>query len=242
MDKASLEEFLSRGLSLEAIGRRVGDTKRRLPTGLRGTGFKRPIGIVIYRVADCGKTCWMSWCDQVRRSPRSGRRSNERSKGTVRHWLARFGLETRNGRGRRPSREARAAREAGLTAQDMSCPRHGETEFSLDGRGCYRCKRCRSAAVTRRRRKVKAILVDEAGGACCICGYASNMRALHFHHVEPADKRLEINAKGVALSLETLRAEAQKCVLLCSNCHAEVEDGTASISAVAGWRASRSSP
>jgi len=31
----------------------------------------------------------------------------------------------------------------------------------------------------------------------------------------------------IALSLETLRAEAKKCVLLCSNCHAEIEDGTA---------------
>jgi len=28
-----------------------------------------------------------------------------------------------------------------------------------------------------------------------------------------------------------LRDEAQKCVLLCSNCHAEVEDGTAIIPA-----------
>ena len=33
--------------------------------------------------------------------------------------------------------------------------------------------------------------------------------------------------------LEKLRAEARKCVLLCSNCHAEVESGTASISGVA---------
>jgi hypothetical protein len=43
--------------------------------------------------------------------------------------------------------------------------------------------------------------------------------------VNPAEKRLELNAKGVALSLETLRTEARKCILLCSNCHAEVEDG-----------------
>ena len=58
-----------------------------------------------------------------------------------------------------------------------------------------------------------------------------NMRALHFHHVEPANKRLELNAKGIAPSLETLRAEAQKCALVCSNCHAEVEDGTAFVPA-----------
>jgi hypothetical protein len=38
-----------------------------------------------------------------------------------------------------------------------------------------------------------------------------------------------LNAKGVALSLDTLRAEARKCVLLCANCHAEVEDGVVSL-------------
>ena len=62
--------------------------------------------------------------------------------------------------------------------------------------------RSRSAAVARRRRKVKTILVHEAGGACCICGYDRNMRALHFHHVDPSRKRHEINAKGVAIALE----------------------------------------
>lgn len=120
----------------------------------------------------------------------------------------------------------------------LACRRHGETAYVLDGRGYYRCRRCRAEAVSRRRRKVKETLVREAGGACAICGYGESMRALHFHHLEPSEKRIEINAKGVVLSLETLRAEARKCVLLCSNCHAEVEDGSASIPAVTLERAS----
>ena len=111
----------------------------------------------------------------------------------------------------------------------MQCPRHGLTEFALGTRGYYRCKRCRSEAVARRRRKVKATLVAEAGGACCICGYDRTMRALHFHHLDPADKRHEINANGVAIALAKLRVEAHKCVLLCSNCHAEVEAGFTSL-------------
>jgi hypothetical protein len=150
-----------------------------------------------------------------------------RSKGTVRHWLMRYGLKTHGF----PGRPSNAARQAGLTTVTMTCRYHGETEFCLNGRGYYRCKRCRSADVSRRRRKVKTTLVAEAGGACCICGYSRNMRALHFHHVEPSQKRHEINAKGVAVALEKLRAEAQKCVLLCSNCHAEVEDGTVAVPA-----------
>lgn len=148
-----------------------------------------------------------------------------RSKATVRHWLIRYGLKTHGGPGRRPSAQAKSAKRDGLATVTMRCVHHGETDFWLDGRGHYRCKRCRSAAVVRRRRKVKTILVEEAGGACCVCGYDRNMRALHFHHVEPSQKRHEINARGVAIALEKLRAEARKCVLLCSNCHAEVEDG-----------------
>jgi hypothetical protein len=150
-----------------------------------------------------------------------------RSKATVRYWLRRYGLSTGGTRGRRRSQGSREGRERGLVVVSMPCPRHGETEYVVDGRGYYRCRRCRAEAVSRRRRKVKATLVAEAGGACCICKYRGDMRALHFHHVDPAEKRLEINAKGVALALDTLRAEARKCVLLCSNCHAEVESGAA---------------
>jgi hypothetical protein len=72
---------------------------------------------------------------------------------------------------------------------------------------------------------MKEILVGEAGGHCCICGYDGCLAALEFHHLDPAEKRLEINASGTSLALDKLRAEARKCVLLCSNCHAEVEVG-----------------
>lgn len=72
-------------------------------------------------------------------------------------------------------------------------------------------------------------MVAEAGGRCVICGYDRHVRALEFHHLNPADKRLGLSAGGVTLSLRALRAEAAKCVLLCSNCHAEVEDGLAAL-------------
>jgi transposase len=232
MDRASLERILSRGLSLQAIARRLGRHESTVAYwvekhGLQAANRNRHLARGALRKEDLERLV------QSGASIAEIAEAVDRSKATVRHWLTRFGLKTSKRPGRRPTREARAAKAAGLASMTAKCPRHGETEFCLDGRGGYRCKRCRSAAVTRRRRKMKAILVQEAGGACRICGYRSNMRALHFHHVDPADKRLELNAKGISLSLETLRAEAQKCVLLCSNCHAEVEDGTASIPASA---------
>src|SRR5205807_7306622 len=67
-----------------------------------------------------------------------------RSKGTVRHWLRRYDLTTRTPRQARLEETIRPAKDAGLLTVTMACPRHGETEFFLEGRGYYRCKRCRS--------------------------------------------------------------------------------------------------
>ena len=122
---------------------------------------------------------------------------------------------------------AREAEKEGLDTLTMSCPEHGETEFILEGRGYFRCKQCRMDRVARRRRRVKEILVADAGGQCRLCGYDKYLGALEFHHLDPKEKRLEIGY--AALALETMRAEARKCLLLCSNCHAEVEAGVANI-------------
>jgi hypothetical protein len=145
--------------------------------------------------------------------------------------MRKYGLRTQNARGRRSAQAVRLAKEAGVLTVVMRCVRHGDTDFILEGRDCYRCKRCRSDAVARRRRKVRAILVEEAGGRCCVCGYDRCMAALAFHHVDPASKTLEMNAKGVALAIETLPEEAKKCVLLCANCHAEVENDVTALPA-----------
>ena len=76
---------------------------------------------------------------------------------------------------------------------------------------------------------MKAILVAEAGGRCRVCGYDRYPGALEFHHLDRDDKRLGLSHQGAALAITTLRAEARKCVLLCANCHAEVEGGVTSL-------------
>jgi hypothetical protein len=99
-------------------------------------------------------------------------------------------------------------------------------EFGLYGRRTPKwcCKRCVAEAVTRRHRKVRRILVDEAGGRCAICGYGRCAYNLHFHHVHPADKEMEMTAAS-GRSLAAYRLEARKCVLVCANCHGEIEAG-----------------
>jgi hypothetical protein len=50
--------------------------------------------------------------------------------------------------------------------------------------------------------------------------------------VDPSLKRIEINARGAAIAIERLREEARKCVLVCANCHAELEAGLISLPSV----------
>jgi transposase len=141
-----------------------------------------------------------------------------RSKGTVRHWLREYGMKTRTA-------ERRHARTVQTRRVTLDCPHHGTTIFQLRSGGSYRCLKCRSEAVTRRRRRVKQLLVEEAGGACQACGYDRCIGALEFHHLEPGEKAFSLSHRGVARSLDKARAEAAKCALLCSNCHVEVEAG-----------------
>ncbi len=92
------------------------------------------------------------------------------------------------------------------------------------GRTRWICKRCAGEAVTRRHRKVRLQLIAEAGGACAVCGYDRCILNLHFHHVDPSQKSFGMSlASGRALA--AYQEEARKCVLLCANCHGEVEAG-----------------
>ena len=150
-------------------------------------------------------------------------RELDRSAGTVRHWLRHYGMKTV---------PARRVRRDGNTAPEVlrDCPRHGWTRFrKIGSQTQYRCARCAVEAVTERRRLVKEILVQEAGGRCVACGYRDCIAALQFHHVDPSSKRFHLAREGVTRSLDRARAEARKCVLLCANCHVEVEAGVRAV-------------
>ena len=138
---------------------------------------------------------------------------------TVRYWLEKFGLRTRS---RGPGRASYG--ENG----ERVCVRHGRVRFVTDSHGT-RCSKCRSQAVAKRRRRVKQILVDEAGGCCVLCGYKRYIGALEFHHRDPGKKAFALGARGLTRSMAALRAEAAKCTLVCSNCHAEIEGGFTSL-------------
>lgn len=55
---------------------------------------------------------------------------------------------------------------------------------------------------------------------CSLCGYNKHPDAIHFDHIKPSDKHMEIN-KMAAYSKKAIKKEMEKCRLLCANCHAE---------------------
>ena len=222
MEKAELERYLDQGLSLAQIGAIAGRdpstvgywVKKFGLTAIGRDNYAPRGGLTREQLTPLVEACL---------SQREIADELGVSVSTVRHWLHRYSLETKPFRRRRA--RADAALQAGLRSFEHNCVRHGSTTFVVYNDGRSRCKRCNAEAVVRRRRKVKAILVAEAGGCCNLCGYDRCTAALHFHHLDPAKKSFSLSLRGVTRSLDTLREEAQKCVLLCSNCHAEVEAG-----------------
>ena len=104
-------------------------------------------------------------------------------------------------------------------------------EFEIIDKGwtrkyCYECSPhendnfTHAQAVTVKRRAIKNMLINYKGGKCSKCGYDKCIRALEFHHLNPEEKDFGIS-KILTRSISSLKEEADKCILLCSNCHAE---------------------
>ena len=68
---------------------------------------------------------------------------------------------------------------------------------------------------------LKLDMIECKGGKCRKCGYNKYYGALTFHHIDPSKKRYEWKQMKY-LHRKLIRKELDKCILLCSNCHAEL--------------------
>ena len=80
-------------------------------------------------------------------------------------------------------------------------------------------------AVAKRRRRLKTLAIAYKGGRCQVCGYNKYQGALDLHHLNHAEKGFGIADKGYTRSWGKVKAELDKCVLVCANCHREIEGG-----------------
>lgn len=85
----------------------------------------------------------------------------------------------------------------------------------------YEKNKSRIFKLRNQRLKNKKIeILNSLGGKCSLCGYNKSIYALEFHHnkgekEECVSKLIKNCAKQKALK------EAEKCIILCSNCHKE---------------------
>jgi predicted HNH restriction endonuclease len=84
-------------------------------------------------------------------------------------------------------------------------------------------------AVSERRRKIKRMALEYKGGKCEVCGYDKHQGVLDFHHIKPEEKLFAIGTGGHSRSWERVQTELDKCVLVCANCHREIELGITKI-------------
>lgn len=216
MEKEFLEECLAEGMSLEAIGKRVGKHESTVSYWLKKHGLA---AVQAEKHAAKGPPSKeeLERLLAASRSLREIAHEMDRSLATIRYWVRRYDLKSP------PRRHCIPRDRPRMTS--LVCQWHGSTDFVLEGRGFYRCKQCRLDRVADRRREIKRMLVEEAGGKCLICGYHRCQQALQFHHLDPRMKSFHLGQGGLSRSLARCRAEARKCALLCANCHAEVEAG-----------------
>jgi transposase len=156
MERRFLEDCLGRGMSLEAIGGRVGKHPSTVSYWLSKHGL-RPGQTDRYAPKGGLTQEQLAPLVEAGHTLREIAERLDRSLSTVRYWLGQYGLRSANRCG------PRRRHGGGAKTANFKCKRHGFTEFTLEGRDHYRCKRCRSAAVVQRRRVTKQRLVEEAG-------------------------------------------------------------------------------
>jgi len=77
-------------------------------------------------------------------------------------------------------------------------------------------------AVRKRRQVVRMKALEYKKGKCEKCGYNKCTEALEFHHLENQQKEFGISSKGYTRSWIKVKAELDKCILVCANCHREI--------------------
>ena len=131
------------------------------------------------------------------------------SQTTIRYWLKKFSLKTF------PKRHTHCGCGIELTSK---------TAYTQsDGRLYYWCKRCLNRYTNDRQKRNKERAIIQKGGKCERCGYSKSVAALEFHHRDRTEKGQGI-AKMMLRKWNDILAEIEKCDLLCSNCHREVEE------------------
>lgn len=79
------------------------------------------------------------------------------------------------------------------------------------------CKQCH---LTKQRNWFYSLWAKKFKFECSRCGYNKCKAALELHHTVSAEKEFSLSSRH-SISAKLFEKEANKCIVLCSNCHRE---------------------
>lgn len=99
---------------------------------------------------------------------------------------------------------------------------HQELHEYLDINNCTKYSNSSKVKLARKRKK---FLIEKCGGKCSVCGYKNDnyISSITFHHIDKTVKSTEINILTIRDSFKLVEEELHKTILVCFNCHMELE-------------------
>ena len=127
--------------------------------------------------------------------------------------------------------EQKETRKCPICQNDYNVPVKSTRKFCYECSPYYEHSSGRALTITAIRKAVKRNLVKHKGGKCQLCKYDRCIEALQFHHINPDEKDFQISdlTKYTPEAIQECFDEIEKCVLVCSNCHAEIHSGLRSL-------------
>lgn len=134
------------------------------------------------------------------------------SQTNVRYWIRKYSMNTFFTSHNKFCKKCNSALKG---KQLMYCSKRCKLEEYTDNPNNYACQQERA-------KHRKEYLINLKGGKCEGCGYNKNLGALSFHHKDPTDKLFSLDSRKISnTNMRSILIEAEKCQLLCLNCHME---------------------
>lgn len=93
---------------------------------------------------------------------------------------------------------------------------------------CFNCLPSEGLNPAERKTMIRQVLkqktLEYKGAKCNLCGYNKCIGALHLHHLDPSKKSFNLSCYKSTKWLD-YKNEADKCIVLCANCHSELHWG-----------------
>lgn len=161
-------------------------------------------------------------------STRDIAKKENKSQTSVRHWLKKYSLKTKNKSfkdGYRNCENKYSKPKLTKETQNCSCCNVKLVEENSYYNQCKNlyysmCKNCHASYTFKKRLNFKKKALNYKGNSCKSCGYNKDITALEFHHKNPTEKEI-LPAKLYYKPWNYAKQELDKCIVLCCNCHRE---------------------